>query len=110
MGGELINKSKDDKIKEEEKKEKVKEEKPKSKDDKSDTKPKDDKTKSKDKGNEKAKKKITHYCSLHGPNWSHNTSDCCTLKRTKTRKESSPTRPGELARLMSPLPSPRRSS
>ena len=26
------------------------------------------------------KKKPSHYCSYHGPNWSHNTSECRALK------------------------------
>ena len=32
--------------------------------------------KSKGKDDEGSKKRTTHYCQIHGPNWSHNTSEC----------------------------------
>ena len=37
-------------------------------------------TKPKEKGNDGPKKKTTHYCQLHGPNWTHNTSECRGMK------------------------------
>ena len=39
-----------------------------------------DKPKSKAKSNEGSKKKASHYCSHHGPNYTHNTEDCRVLK------------------------------
>ena len=37
-------------------------------------------TKPKEKNPEGAKKKTTHFCQLHGPNWTHNTSECRGMK------------------------------
>ena len=39
-----------------------------------------DKSKSKNQDNESAKKKATHYCQRHGPNYTHDTADCRALK------------------------------
>ena len=46
------------------------------------------KTKSKGKSTDGAKKKTTHYCSFHGPNWSHDTADCRSLKEGKKEGKS----------------------
>ena len=37
-------------------------------------------TKSKEKSSDGAKKKTTHFCQLHGPNWTHNTAECRGMK------------------------------
>ena len=37
-------------------------------------------TKSKDKSSDGNKKKTTHFCQLHGPNWTHDTSECRGMK------------------------------
>ena len=47
-----------------------------------------DKSKSKGKdGENSAKKKATHYCSHHGPNFSHNTSECRALTNKDKGKD-----------------------
>ena len=40
-----------------------------------------DKSKSKGKSNSGSKKKADHYCSLHGPNYTHDTEECRALKK-----------------------------
>ena len=37
------------------------------------------------------KKKTTHYCEVHGPNWTHNTSECRVVKKEKDGKSSNKT-------------------
>ena len=47
-----------------------------------------DKSKSKGKESEgSAKKKTSHYCSYHGPNWSHNTSECRVVASGKDKEK-----------------------
>ena len=70
------------------------------------------KSKSKDNDTSSSKKKATHYCEHHGPNWTHDTSGCRALKgkekngkfnnKTWTRKadESNSQSKKELAALL----------
>ena len=46
-----------------------------------------DKSKSKGKDGEGVKKKTSHYCSYHGPNWSHNTSECCAVANGEDKEK-----------------------
>ena len=42
-------------------------------------------TKSKDKSSDGTKKKTTHFCQLHGPNWTHDTSECRGIKNNEKK-------------------------
>ena len=42
-------------------------------------------TKSKEKSSDGNKKKTTHFCQLHGPNWTHDTAECRGMKNGKKK-------------------------